>query len=309
MMFTHKGASAMAENIGSKVSSQDIMHNMPLADGLKLFPGYNAADITKFVKPEPDNKCDPTVVINYLVDFSVVGTDESAKELLALAGSIVQVNPGTLTPTTVITVAGKIIDTVDELAGKRDNKGSQRFSFPVHLCCNQGYQPFIVTMKLVGLVQVQDRSPNDFVDFDVQLVTPGDGDWRHVYIDGSQLGASRMKSFQEIPALREPLKATFVTSADFDVVVIMNEHAHVDYDLVHPSISAIRVQNIHFEISTNAECVQGKVPPLEITPKAVLPPAPPGKEVKTPQEHEPGHGTGHTQEPKDSPSDEEMGEP
>jgi hypothetical protein len=124
----------MAENIGSNVSSAEIAKDLNLAEGQMMFPGYNPSHITDFVTVKADGKCIRKRTIDFYVDFAVVGTDlGSAKELLALTGSILQVNPGTLTPTTAITVAGKIIDTLEDLERKRDGKGSQKFHFPVHL--------------------------------------------------------------------------------------------------------------------------------------------------------------------------------
>jgi len=73
----------------------------------------------------------------------------------------------------------------------------------------------------------------------------------------------------------------------------MNEHAHVDYDLLHPSIAAIRVENIHIEIATNVECAKGKTPALEIPTGATQPSTLPGKESKTSEDKEPGPNNGH----------------
>jgi hypothetical protein len=254
------------DKVGATVVTDEIRKALPHEQGMMLFPHFDANHIEDYIKVQSSGVCLRERTINFLVDFAVIGTDlGSAKELLGLAGSIVQVNPGTLNPTTVITVAGKVIDTLADLEGKRNGKGSYKFSFPVHLCCHKQAQPFVVSMDLEGILQVQSESPNDFVELYVTLIAIGPPDHRHIRNDGSQLGRSRTKGFSEIDELKpeNPLHCSFVTDADFDVIVIITEECHVNYDLLSPSIAGVRINHIKIQITTIAECKDGRIPPFE----------------------------------------------
>ena len=271
----------MADQVGETVIADEIGKSLKTA-GPGMFPGYDHDHISDFVKVPDDGKCLRSRTIQFLVDFATIATDlGTAKELLGLAGSLLQVNPTSLSPSTVITVAGKVINTLDDLASKREGKGSQKFTVPVHLCCHKLAQPFKVEMTLAGLLQVQDKSPNDFVDLDVTLIGPDRArDHRHLRRNGSELQGGRTLNFIDTPELKDPLSIAFVTDSDFDLVVIFNEETHVDYDPFNPSIAGIRVQDISLTITTDSQCKEGKTPPL------TMPPVP--KESKTTTEQSSG---------------------
>jgi hypothetical protein len=244
----------------AKVKSNEVGRGIDIKDGNLMFPSWDSNNLDKFITVQPDDKCKRQITLDFKVNFAVLASDSgNTVKFLNLAGSLIDMGKDGISPLTVITAAGKVIQTIGEALDHEDVNGHQEFHFPVRLCCPQQFQPFNVSLEVDTRLLISWDSPNDSLSLDMHLrAHTGSADKSRV-LTGDKGGT--------VPHdYKETLSVGFVTDGDFEVVVWFNERCNVKWGPGKPSISLVRFDHLRIIIETSADCKEGKAPPFVLIP-------------------------------------------